>query len=153
MSDDAYFRPRPIIVVDDNEDDYEALTRAFKKVGLYCPVTLCTSGQMALDTLKNESTGMPQGKAELPSLILLDLNMPGLDGFQVLKKLKGDDIFKVIPVIIWTTSSNKKDIDLCYRHGANAYMQKPVIFDQLLESVKRFKEYWFETAFLPEQES
>ncbi|MBU6474379.1 MAG: response regulator [Alphaproteobacteria bacterium] len=140
----SYFGPRQILVVDDNADDYEALARAFKKTGLYGHVTLCTSGQMALDRLK--------GGAELPTLMLLDLNMPGLDGFQVLQAVKSDERLKAIPIVIWTTSSNEKDINACYRLGANAYMQKPVIFDQLVESVKRLKEYWFEAAVLPVSE-
>ncbi len=142
---DPYQKPRTILIVDDNEDDYEALARAFKKVGLYGSVTLCTTGQMALDMLKT------QENTELPSLILLDLNMPSLDGFQVLQKLKSDERLKTIPVVIWTTSSNEKDINACYRIGVNAYMQKPVIFDQVVESVKHLKEYWFETVLLPTQ--
>ncbi len=146
---DPYLKQRPIFVVDDNEDDYEAIARAFKKVGLYNPITLCTTGKMALGALKHEGPAEPQEQVENPALILLDLNMPGMDGLQVLKKIKADEKLKIIPVVIWTTSSNKYDINACYSNGANAYMQKPVAFEHLLESAKRLKEYWFETAFLP----
>jgi CheY-like chemotaxis protein len=138
------FKMPSILVVDDNEDDYEAVARAFKKVGMTNPVTLCTSGQEALDFLKSQA---PTG--DMPVLIMLDLNMPGMDGFQVLERIRRDAAVRQIPVVVWTTSSNKKDIDTCYQLGTNAYMQKPVIFDDLVESVRRLRQYWFETALLP----
>ena len=80
---------------------------------------------------------------------MLDLNMPGMDGFQVLQRIRQDAGLRRIPIVIWTTSSNEKDVDACYQLGANAYMQKPVIFGDLVESVRRLKQYWFETALLP----
>jgi CheY-like chemotaxis protein len=138
-----------ILVVDDNEDDYEAVARAFKKVGLTIPVSLCTTGQTAMDFLNHTGAYTQMDKADKPQLIMLDLNMPGMDGFQVLQHIREDAGLRQIPVVIWTTSSNEKDIDTCYQMGANAYMQKPAIFDSLIQSVKRLKEYWFETALLP----
>jgi len=138
------FKMPSILVVDDNEDDYEAVARAFKKVGMTNPLSLCTSGQEALDFLKSQDR-----KSDMPVLIMLDLNMPGMDGFQALGHIRKDASIKQIPVVVWTTSSNKKDIDTCYQLGANAYMQKPVIFDDLVESVRRLRQYWFETALLP----
>jgi two-component system response regulator len=140
-----YLKLQSILIVDDNEDDYEAVARAFKKVGLSNPVSLCTSGQGAMDFLKPGGTN----KADKPVLIMLDLNMPGMDGFQVLQRIRQDAVMRQIPVVIWTTSSNEKDVDACYQLGANAYMQKPAIFDDLVESVRRLRQYWFETALLP----
>ena len=136
-------KPQPILIVDDNEDDYEAIIRAFKKVGLNNPVSLCKTGKESIEFLKSV------GKIERPALILLDLNMPGMDGREVLRLIKEDSELRRIPVIIWTTSSNDKDIEACYQTGANAYMQKPVNFDNLLELIKRLREYWFETVLLP----
>ena len=138
------FKMPSILVVDDNEDDYEAVARAFKKVGMTNPVSLCTSGQDALTFLKSQDR-----KDDMPVPIMLDLNMPGMDGFQALDHIRKDAAIRQIPVVVWTTSSNKKDIDTCYHLGANAYMQKPVIFDDLVESVRRLRQYWFETALLP----
>jgi two-component system response regulator len=146
---DGYPQTQPILVVDDNEDDYEALVRAFKKVGLANPVFLCTTGQMAMDFLNHEGAFKEAGKADKPVLILLDLNMPGMDGLQVLQHVRENAALQRIPVVIWTTSSNEKDIEACYQAGANAYMQKPVSFDALAESVKRLKEYWFGAVLLP----
>src|SRR3954469_17530111 len=96
---DHYMAPQSILVVDDNEDDYEAIVRAFKKVGLYTPVSLCTTGQAALDFLRQED------KKTRPALIMLDLNMPGMDGLQGLQHGKSDPELKRIPGVIWTTSS------------------------------------------------
>lgn len=146
---DSNPQAQPILVVDDNEDDYEALVRAFKKVGLSNPIFLCTTGQMAMDFLNHEGPFKEAGKADKPVLILLDLNMPGMDGLQVLQHVRENAALRRIPIVIWTTSANEKDIEACYQAGANAYMQKPVSFDALSESVKRLKEYWFGTVLLP----
>lgn len=128
-----------VMVIDDNDDDYEAIDRAFKKAGVTNPITRCRRGSEAMESFKT-------GK---PLLILLDLNMPGMDGYTVLRRIKEDASLRRIPVIIWSTSSNDKDIDACYQAGANAYMQKPVTFEDLLASVRCLKEYWFEMALLP----
>jgi two-component system response regulator len=132
-----------ILLVEDSEDDYEATIRAFKKANLHNFVTWCKSGQEALDFLKGADY------AERPGLILLDLNMPGLDGRKTLQLIKGDSHLKRIPVIILTTSADERDVEACYQMGANTYVQKPVSFDGLIEAIKRLKEYWFEIALLP----
>lgn len=136
--------PQYILLVEDSEDDFEATTRAFKKANLHNPVTWSKSGQEAIDFLK--------GAARPPGLILLDLNMPGLDGRKTLQLIKSDDRFKRIPVIILTTSSDERDVKACYQMGANTYVQKPVSFEGLIEAIKRLKQYWFEIALLPKDE-
>lgn len=139
-----------ILLVEDSEDDYEATMRAFKKASLYNSVTWCQSGREALDFLKYE--GSYQGaQHERPGLVLLDLNMPGLDGRKTLQLIKEDANLKRIPVIILTTSSDERDVEACYQMGANTYVQKPVSFDGLIEAIKRLKEYWFEIALLPKE--
>lgn len=140
-----------ILLVEDSEDDYEATTRAFQKANLHNPVTWCRSGQDALDFLKRQ--GAYTGKAEKPGLILLDLNMPGIDGRKTLQLIKEDGRLKKIPVIILTTSADERDVDACYQMGANTYVQKPVSFDGLIEAIKRLREYWFEIALLPKDGS
>ena len=82
-------------------------------------------------------------------MVLLDLNMPGLDGRKTLQLIKENNVLKQIPVIILTTSADERDIEACYQMGANTYVQKPVSFDGLIEAIKRLKEYWFEIALLP----
>jgi two-component system response regulator len=137
-----------ILLVEDSDDDYEATIRAFKKANLHNPVSWCKSGREVLDYLKHEGT-FSDRKGDKPGLILLDLNMPGLDGRKTLKLIKDDERFKRIPVIILTTSSDERDVEECYQMGANTYVQKPVSFEGLIAAIRRLKEYWFEIALLP----
>ena len=141
-------KSQSILMVEDSEDDYEATTRAFKKVSLHNPVVWCRSGRDALDLLKREGAHRNKNGSH-PGLILLDLNMPGLDGRKTLRLIKEDDKLKRIPVIILTTSTDERDIQDCYQMGANTYVQKPVSFEGLIEAIQRLKSYWFEFALLP----
>jgi len=134
-------------VVDDSEDDYEAMVGAFKKVGLNCPVVWCRSGQDALDSLKRACAQEKPGN-DSPGLVLLDLNMPGLDGRKTLQQIKEDTKLKRIPVIVLTTSADERDVKDCYQLGANTYVQKPPNLDGLIEAVGALKAYWFEVAVL-----
>lgn len=140
-----------ILLVEDSEDDYEATMRAFKRVNLRNPVVWCKSGRDALDRLKREGAFKDSKDGILPGLILLDLNMPGMDGRKTLELIKRDDALKHIPVIILTTSADERDIQNCYQTGANTYVQKPVNFEGLIDAIKRLKEYWFEIAVLPKE--
>lgn len=140
-----------ILLVEDSEDDYEATMRAFKRANLHNPVVWCKSGQSALDHLKREGAFADTKGRSPPGLILLDLNMPGMDGRKTLELIKLDDALKRIPVIILTTSADQRDIETCYQTGANTYVQKPVNFEGLIDAIKRLKEYWFEIALLPKE--
>jgi two-component system response regulator len=142
-------RSQSILLVEDNPDDYEATCRAFKKANLRNPIDWCKSGRLALELLRRESGHGSKITGSLPGLILLDLNMPGMDGRKTLDAIKKDDALKQIPVIILTTSADERDVLACYQMGANTYVQKPVSFDALLEAIKSLKEYWFEIAILP----
>jgi two-component system response regulator len=138
-----------ILLVEDSTDDYEAAIRSFKAAHLDNPVHWCETGQDALDYLKNEGTYAREPFGVKPALILLDLNMPGLDGKRVLAIVKQDPILKKIPVVILTTSSDERDVTQCYELGASTYIQKPVDFDGLIRAVGRIKDYWFGIALLP----
>jgi len=133
-----------LLLVEDNEDDYEATARSLKKNHFVNPVAWCKSGREALEFLaKGEN---------LPDLILLDLNMPGIDGRQVLATVKADPLLRHIPVIVLTTSNDARDIDQCYDIGASTYIQKPVSFEGLTEAIRTMKDYWFGIALLPKRE-
>jgi two-component system response regulator len=142
-------RSQCILLVEDNEDDYEATSRAFRKANLRNPIVWCKSGQEALDFLKREGAHRDANDNARPGLVLLDLNMPGLDGRRTLDIIKQDATLKQIPVVILTTSADERDIQACYRAGANTYVQKPVSFEGLIEAIRRLKAYWFEIALLP----
>jgi len=138
-----------ILLVEDSIDDYDAAVRSFKMAHLDNPVHWCKSGRDALDYLKHEGTYAQGAACAIPALILLDLNMPGIDGRKVLAMVKQDPALKKIPVVILTTSSDERDVTQCYELGASTYIQKPVDFDGLIAAVSRIKDYWFGVALLP----
>jgi two-component system response regulator len=144
-------RSQSILLVEDNQDDYEATCRAFKKANLYNPIVWCKSGRDALGYLRQQGAYKDARRGPRPGLVLLDLNMPGMDGRKTLEAIKQDDALKRIPVIILTTSADERDIQTCYQAGANTYVQKPVSFEGLIEAIKRLKAYWFEIALLPKE--
>lgn len=140
---------KTILIVEDNSEDYETALRACKKIGLDNPIVRCEDGDDALDYLFQRGKYAHDTSVLRPAIILLDLNMPGTDGFEVLSELKKDEKLRIIPVVVLTTSSSERDVETCYKAGASGYIQKPVNLDGFVEAVRRFKEYWFETAFLP----
>jgi two-component system response regulator len=145
MSDLAH-----VLIVEDNEDDYEATRRSFVKNHFVNPLSWSRSAEEALRAL-GSSDAAPSGGAAAcrPDLILLDLNMPGMDGRRFLEIVKADDHLKSIPVVVLTTSSDTTDIERCYQLGASTYIQKPVSFDGLTKAVRTMKDYWFGIALLP----
>lgn len=131
-----------ILIVEDSPDDFEVTERALRESNLPNPIHHCENGDRAIDYLFG-------GENARPGVILLDLNMPGTDGREVLDRIKKDEGRKDIPVIILTTSSDQRDIKECYKIGANTYIQKPVDLDSFFGAIRRLKEYWFEIAILP----
>lgn len=140
-----------ILIVEDNDDDFLATVRAFKKAELFNPVQRCTNGDQALDYLLRRGEFSDPDKAPRPGIILLDLNLPGTDGRQVLRVVKADPDLKKIPVVVLTTSRARQDIEKCYADGANSYIQKPVDMAGFVRAIMRLKEYWFEVALLPKE--
>lgn len=137
-----------ILLVEDNIDDHDALVRSFKKANLETEVTWCRNGQEAMNYLSHQNA---KGGADQPApeLVLLDLNMPGVDGRKTLNFIKQNNALKAIPVVVLTTSNSEGDVAFCYQAGANSYIQKPVDLEGLLKVAKRIKDYWFGVARLP----
>lgn len=139
-----------ILIVDDSDDDYDATVRALtKSANLMNPIHRCEDGEETLDYLFRRGRYADPDAAPRPGIILLDLNMPGIDGRKVLKEIKGDAGLRSIPTIVMTNSEDERDINACYDMGANTYVQKPLNWPGFLEAVTRLKEYWFEIAVLP----
>ncbi len=146
----AQFEEQVMLIVEDSDDDYESTVRALQRTGnLKNQIVRCESGDQALDYLYAKGQFQNRQEYPLPSVILLDLNMPGTDGRMVLRQIKSDEQIKGIPVIVLTTSNDSKDIDACYKDGANTYIHKPVDLDGFFKAIKQLKEYWFEIAILP----
>ena len=132
------------------DDDYEATVRALKRDGpLGNPITRCENGQDALDYFKNlGSEDCPR-----PGLVLLDLNMPGVDGRAVLSRIKSDPETHKIPVVVLTTSDDDWDINNCYEAGANTFIKKPVNLEGFFAALKALREYWLQVAILPKDQA
>lgn len=143
---------QPILIVEDSHEDYEATLRAFRKSGLANPVFRCEDGDEALDYLFRRGTYADIKKSPRPGIILLDLNLPGTDGREVLTEIKKHDDLKKIPVIVLTTSTSEQDIERCYAAGASSYLCKPVDLSRFIESIQRLTDYWFEIVVLPRGE-
>lgn len=142
-----------ILLVEDSPEDAEATLRAFKKAGVANPIHHCTDGDDALDYLHQRGLYAEIGSAPRPSIILLDLNMPGTDGREVLAEIKQDERLHKIPVIVLTTSSDERDIEKCYQIGANSYIRKPVDLDGFMAAIQSLKHYWFEIVVLPKEDN
>lgn len=142
-------KSQTILIVEDSNDDYLATVRAFKKANLINPVKRCTNGDQAMDYLLQHGEFSGTGKAPRPSIILLDLNLPGTDGREVLGMIKADPDLQKIPVIVLTTSNSEQDVEQCYAAGANSYVQKPVDLVGFIQSVARLTDYWFNVSILP----
>lgn len=140
-------RTRPILVVEDSPEDFEATRRSLQRGGLPHPLVHVNDGDQALDYLYRR--GLYARGATRPRLILLDLNLPGTDGREVLATLKGDDELRQIPVVVFTTSRDRRDVEACYRAGANSYVQKPVDLPEFRRALDTVKAYWFDTVVLP----
>lgn len=140
---------QPILLVEDSPEDFEATERALRRAGLKNPIYRCVDGEEALDFLHRRGNYGDGADAPRPGIVLLDLNLPGTDGREVLVEIKGDPVLKQIPVVVLTTSSDQRDIDACYRAGANSYIQKPVDMDGFIKAIERLHGYWLEVVILP----
>jgi two-component system, response regulator len=142
----------PILIVEDNDIDFRQTQRAFKDLHIANPVFRCVDGEDALDYLYQRGSYAASPTAPRPSMILLDLNLPGTDGRTVLSDIKANPDLRQIPVIVFTTSEAPSDVDACYKAGANTYVKKPVDFPNFIEAMRRLDQYWFQIAVLPKMD-
>jgi CheY-like chemotaxis protein len=131
-----------ILLVEDNRMDIELTLDAFKEARLKNTVQVAQNGQEALDYLFGYGKFADRGKYPMPNLILLDLKLPGVDGFEVLRQIKSTPLLKRLPVVILTSSKEEGDRALTYDIGANSYLVKPVSFDGFLGVVREINGYW-----------
>ena len=131
----------PILYAEDNENDIELTLEAFKECNLNNKIDVVKDGQEVMDYLTYQGNYVNRKKVH-PVLILLDIKMPKLDGIQALKMIKTNETLKTIPVVMLTSSSIEKDLVESYMIGANAYVVKPINFEDFIETVKKIGAFW-----------
>ena len=127
----------PIMLIEDNPVDLDLTLRAFSAQKLSNPIEIARDGEEALAYMEKWSSG-----EAIPLVILLDLKLPKVSGLEVLEKIKTHPVFKTIPVIILTTSTESNDIKTAYELGVNSYIVKPVDFTKFIEVAKQIELYW-----------
>jgi two-component system response regulator len=138
------FRPVQILLVEDNPDDVSITTRAFERSGVVSRLTVARDGQEVIDLLCG-GDGCPAR----PDLVLLDINLPKVNGLDVLAKVRATGAVATVPIVMLTASGRLEDIERAYGLGANSYIQKPVVFEGLARTLDVIRQYWFEVATLP----
>lgn len=131
----------PLLVIEDGDEDFEMLQLAFERCGVSNVLVRQTDGDEALAYL--------HAAPQRPAMVLLDLNLAGTDGRDVLHELKRHPTLRSIPLMVLSTSNNPRDVERCYREGANCYAVKPVGLEKLERLVEHFKVFWLESMELP----
>jgi len=142
-------RPILILVADDDADDRLLLEEAFEENRLANERRFVTNGAELMDYLHGRGQWAGPAAAPRPGIILLDLNMPGMDGREALAEIKAEPRFRQIPIVVLTSSKAEEDIFRTYDLGVNSYITKPVTFESLVEVVRMLGKYWFEIVELP----
>jgi len=131
------YQQNPILIVEDNPVDLDLTLRAFSARKLVNPIQIARDGEEALAFIQRWELG-----EDLPIVILLDLNLPKVNGLEVLQVIKEHPLYKTIPVVILTTSSESSDVKTAYQLGANSYIVKPVDFEKFIDMAKHIELYW-----------
>jgi len=142
-----------ILIADDDADDRELIKAAFEENNFRHNIKFVEDGEELLKYLRRKGSYADEADHPLPQIILLDLNMPKKDGREALKEIKTDNYLKNIPVIVLTTSTEKKDVQRIYELGVNSFVIKPVTFRQLVAFTNTLGKYWFEFVELPNTRS
>ena len=139
-----------VLLIDDLEDDLLLIRRAFEKAGLSNPLHCVRSGQEAIEYLTGAGRYADRAEYPLPDLILLDLKMPAMDGFEVLTWIRKQPGIRTIAVVVLTSSELIKDVNRAYALGANSFLTKPLDFENYTELSKVINEYWVARVKTPD---
>jgi len=131
-----------ILLVEDNPDDEELTLMAFEQSHILNAVVVVRDGVEAVDYLFGTGAHAGRDMSVMPSIILLDLKLPKMNGFEVLRVIRGDDRTKYIPVVVLTSSKEERDILESYGSGCNSYVRKPVSFDEFITATRQLHLYW-----------
>ncbi|MBI1785066.1 response regulator [Candidatus Sumerlaeota bacterium] len=142
-------KPFVVLMVEDSEHDIRATRRVWDKNAIRNPLKIVTDGAECMDYLLRRGQYADAKSSPRPGVLLLDLNLPKLDGFDILKQIRGNPQLKRLPVIVLTTSNREEDLTKCYDLGANAYLTKPVGLEKLSDCLLKFNLFW-ELVGLPD---
>jgi CheY-like chemotaxis protein len=137
-------------MVEDVQDDVTLMLRAFQRASMTNPIQIVPTGEEALAYLRGEGKFASREEYPLPDLVLLDLTLPGIDGFEVLTWIRQDDSLRSLPVVVLTSSSRIRDVNRAYSLGANSFFVKELDFQQAVDLSALLRQYWFEKARKPE---
>jgi len=133
---------KPLLVIEDSNADFRMLKRLMRQMDVQSPIYRCQTGDEALELMYQTGRYQNDDPRVQPAIIMLDLNLPGTDGRVVLARLKQDQRFMSIPIVVFTTSAAPSDIEYCYQQGANGYMVKPLGSQELRRMIQAFVDYW-----------
>lgn len=150
MNKDFDAKPAIILLVEDNDGDAFIAQQVFAQSKIANELHIVEDGTDALEFLRKEGR---YKDVPTPDMVLLDINLPKLDGKDVLREIKTDSKLKHLPVVMLTSSKSEVDIVKSYDYYANAYMVKPIDMDQFADAIKAFKRFWFSVVVLPDEES
>ena len=134
----------PVLLIEDNLDDVELTRLAFAEAGIRHPLVVANDGALALDWLNARGAYADRDPMDLPALVLLDLNLPKLDGREVMQAIRANPVTRDLPVVALSSSGEPNDIDATYACGADSYLQKPVDFVRFIDDVRRLRTQWLE---------
>ena len=146
MHNDQTMRPVEILLVEDNPADARLTMEGLKDAKIACNLSTVADGDAAMDFLRHRDE---HETAPSPDLVLLDLNLPGKDGRDVLKEIKGDDKLRMIPVVVLTSSEAETDLIKAYSEHANCFISKPVDFEGFAAVIRSIENFWFTVVRLP----
>ena len=135
-------RPKRILLVEDNADDAALTLRALRKTAILSEITWVRDGAEALDYVFHTGKYDETPRLELPTLMVLDLKLPKIDGLEVLRRLRANESTRCLPVVVLTSSKEQRDVRRSYASGANSYLHKQIDFVKFTEIVQQMKAYW-----------
>jgi CheY-like chemotaxis protein len=144
--------PPAVLLVEDNPADVTITRRALKEIGLPVELVVMRDGREALGYLLRQGEHASAPGWHFPDLVLLDLNLPGMSGRELLERIRATPVLRLVPVLVLTTSGRADDVAQMYAAGANTYIEKPQEFERFVQVLRAIHDYWFGSALLPPRE-
>ncbi|MDV6030898.1 MAG: response regulator [Phycisphaera sp. RhM] len=133
---------RYVILVEDDANEELLTIRAFKQINLANPIVVLRDGVEALDYILARGRHKDRDPTDAPCVVLLDLKLPKIDGFEVLRQIRSQEVTRHLPVVMMTSSDEQEDIIRSYQHGANGYVRKPIVYEEFVRAISQLGMYW-----------